>query len=134
MKTLYYGAIVLLSGLILFFFLLGRRHKAEAGITPATVPSIGSIQILNGTGKPGAAQVVSGFLRVKGFDVKEIGNAPDWNYEETMVVSRVRDMETARRVAEALQTQNCLKIRSDTRQFDVTVFVGRDYLKRTATP
>jgi len=134
MKYVYYGAIVLLSGLILFFFLLGRQQKAAVEAAPAPVPSVGSLQILNGTGKPGAAQLVGDFLRKQGFDVKEIGNAPDWNYEETLVVSRERGMETAESVAGALRTANCLKLRNDTRLFDVTVFVGRDYLQRIVTP
>jgi len=39
------------------------------------VPSIGSIQVLNGCGAEGAANRVADFLRAKGFDVKDLGNA-----------------------------------------------------------
>ncbi|OGJ87434.1 MAG: hypothetical protein A2268_14900 [Candidatus Raymondbacteria bacterium RifOxyA12_full_50_37] len=132
MKYLYVGLIVLLAGLGVFFFIQTKGHGASGGIAPS-IPHIGSIQILNGCGKPGAAGVVGDFLRKKGFDVKETDNAPDWNYGETIVVSRSADTTVASQVAEALKTPNVMRLRNDQGLFDVTIFVGRDFNERVRT-
>jgi hypothetical protein len=127
MKYLYYVCIAVLASLIIFFFVL-NKSRARAAAAPA-VPSVGEIQILNGCGEKGAAGLVSDLLRDKGFDVKEIGNAADWNYRETIVAGRKKDMRVAEMVGRALKTGNVVRMRNGDRMFDVTVFVGRDYLK-----
>ncbi len=95
------------------------------------IPSIGKIQVLNGCGTPGAANIVAEFLRNKKFDVKNIGNAPMSNYQTTLVASRIKDMGNANLVAEALSTDAVFLARSGDTLYDVTVFVGADYKERT---
>lgn len=94
------------------------------------VPYIGKIQVLNGCGEPGAANVVADSLRKKSFDVKDIGNAPTSNYESTIVISRTRDMTIAKQVAEVFNTNRCILIRNEDLPYDVTVIIGRDYKER----
>ncbi len=130
MKYVYYGSVVVLSGLILFFYFLTRTKK-ETVLVERAVPNIGSVQILNGCGTPGAAQIIADYLRKKEFDVKETENAKDWNYKETIVASRIRDMSTANSIATALHTNNVIMLRNTDGFYDVTVFVGEDYLKIT---
>jgi hypothetical protein len=128
MKYVYYGAVsVLVVAIVLFYVLTHRKTGADSG--PPPIPHIGSVQLLNGCGTPGAAQVIAELLRNKGFDVKEIGNAPDWNYKSTIIVSRTRDMGTANLIGEALGSKNVILIRNNSGLFDATVFVGEDYLK-----
>ena len=127
-KGVYYVLIVLLCGLITALFFYSRSEKKAPEAT-AAIPSIGSIELLNGCGIRGAATAVRDYLREKGFDVKKVEDAPDWNYRETVVVSRTRDMSTANMVGKALHTGNVTFIRNDSRLFDVTLFIGRDYQK-----
>lgn len=115
--------------LIVAVVLLARRAPLKKEAAPP-IPSIGSIQLMNGCGIRGAATVVRAFLRDKGFDVKKAEDAPDLNYTETIVVSRTRDMTTARLAARALGTENVVLMRDDARLYDVTIFIGRDYRKR----
>jgi hypothetical protein len=127
MRYLYYIAVVVLAGAIAFVFLF---HGKSARTEPmAVIPEIGAVQILNGCGVKGAANVIGEYLRNKGFDVKESANAPDWNYKETIVASRVKTMQIANMAGAALHTDNIIPLMSNKGMFDVTVFVGQDYQK-----
>jgi hypothetical protein len=101
-----------------------------------TIPSIGRIQILNGCGADGAANKVGDFLRAKGFDVKNKGNAPTSNYPFTLIVSRKKDMSIARQVAGALgvESDKTVLMRNGDETYDVTVYVGPDYPERIKSP
>ena len=94
------------------------------------VPWIGKIQVLNGCGVDGAANVVAEYLRSKKFDVKNIGNAPTGNYQATLVVSRKKDQAMAHQVADALGTGAVFVMRTQDDMYDVTVFVGSDFKER----
>jgi LytR cell envelope-related transcriptional attenuator len=95
-----------------------------------SVPHLGSIELLNGCGVDGAALEVANFLRSKSFDVKNITNAPTWNYTNTLVVSRIKDTTMASRVAQALKTKKMTLIINNTTLYDVTVYIGSDYKER----
>lgn len=97
----------------------------------ADVPYIGRIQVLNGCGTSGSAHLVAEYLRKHDFDVKNIDNADNWNYPETLIISRTGDTTIAAQVASALHTGNVVMIRnSETTPYDVTVIVGPDYRER----
>jgi hypothetical protein len=98
---------------------------AESGI-----PSIGSVQVLNGCGVDLAGVEMADFLRSRGFDVKNVDNAPTWNYPVTIVVARTGDMRNARRVAAALATDKVVMLRTGEEQYDVVVYIGADYQER----
>jgi hypothetical protein len=124
--------------LVLAMFLGMEQTKKSATIQPliqkqqnVCIPSVGSIQILNGCGVIGAANKVADFLRARGFDVKNKGNAPLNNYPFTLVVSRKKDGSIARQIAQALATEKIVQIRTSDDSYDVTVFVGADFLERT---
>lgn len=127
-----------LSILLVLVSLLGSailigHFKTGIGPTPRvaeTVPHMGSVQILNGCGEGGAANAVADFLRSKGWDVKEIGNAPTWKYPFSIVVARTADMTNARQIAAALKTDKLILMRTDDNPCEVDVFVGRDYPER----
>ena len=91
------------------------------------IPCIGRVQVLNGCGAAGAAEKVRDYLRNRKFDVKSTGNAANFNYPSTMVVSRTRDMSVARQVARALNTDRCVLMRNGDSTYDVTVIIGPDY-------
>lgn len=101
--------------------------------TIPTVPSVGSIQVLNGCGINGAAGAVADYLRSHGFDVKNIDDARDengakiWNYDSTIVVSRKKNMEIAEGVRRALGVGKMILLRNDETMYDVTVYLGDDF-------
>ena len=69
-------------------------------------------------------------LRKSGFDVKNDGidNASSFNYDQTLVASRTKDMRIARQVGKALDLDKdrVLLMRDGQERFDVTVIVGSD--------
>jgi hypothetical protein len=118
---------------VALFIGIDRNHptapKIRKEIGPA-VPCIGSIQVLNGCGIAGAADQVRDYLRLRKFDVKDIGDAKTWNYLSTMVISRTADMTIARQVAAALTTDRCILMRNGDSTYNVTVIIGPDYKER----
>jgi hypothetical protein len=94
------------------------------------IPDIGKIQVLNGYGGSGGADEVTDLLRADKFDVKNKGNAQSYNYPFTLVVSRIKDMTIARKVAGALKTDRLVLVRNEDPAYDVTVIIGRDYKER----
>ena len=108
----------------------GEQRPATVPDTLA-VPHIGRIQVLNGCGTGGSARLIAEYLRKNNFDVKNIGNADNWNYPETLVIARTADTTIATQVARVLHTGNLVMMRtSDETQYDATVIVGPDYGER----
>jgi hypothetical protein len=129
--------IVLLSGLAVLKGNILLKTASPAGTAVATptpsspvVPYIGRVQVLNGCGAGGSAHRIAEFLRKNHFDVKNIGNADNWNYPETLIIARTGDTTIAAQVAEVLNTKNMVMIRNQEKTFDVTVIVGPDYRER----
>jgi LytR cell envelope-related transcriptional attenuator len=127
-----------LCGLLLLAIFIGMQRAAPFAPQPAAVkepgagiPSVGRIQVLNGCGVAGAANKVADFLRARGFDVKNKGNAPTSNYPFTVVASRKKDGSIADQVARALSTDKIIVLRTADETYDVTVFVGADFSERT---
>lgn len=109
-----------------------KRQPPKPRRSPAVknVPYIGKVQVLNGCGTDGVAHLMADFLRRHHFDVKEIGNAENWNFPETMVISRVNDTTVASRIAQTLHTGNMVLIKKEETVYDATVIVGPDYRER----
>jgi len=111
------------------------QTKAATAQAPAAkplpaIPSIGSVQVLNGCGVEGAAKRVTDFLRSKDFDVKETKSAPSFNYESTMIISRTTDMGLAKGIGKLLKTEKVVLMRVENSMYDVTVIVGPDFEER----
>jgi hypothetical protein len=96
----------------------------------ATVPNIGSVQVLNGCGAEGAANRVADYLRSRSFDVKDIGNASSWNHQATMIISRTADMSLANSIEKLMKTGKVVLIRNADSMYDVTVVAGPDFEER----
>jgi hypothetical protein len=103
----------------------GCREREEK--PQAFVPNTGQIQILNGCGKPGAAEQFRNYLTDQGFDIIEFGNAGTWNYAHTIVVARTANEPVARDLAKVLKTDNLIHLFDPMAMVDATVFIGKDY-------
>ena len=123
--------------LLLIAIIIGAQNIPRAVQTQQSteetmiIPSIGRIQVLNACGSEGAALKIADYLRENKFDVKNIGNAPSWNYNASMIVSRITDLTIAEKIGTLLKTDKITLMRTTGEQpYDATVFVGADYAER----
>jgi hypothetical protein len=86
------------------------------------------VQVLNATATRGLARRATLLLRDRGFDVVEIGTAPD-RRDSTLVLTRSGNAEWSRLVAAALgDSLAAVEDRPDSsRYLDVTVLLGRSW-------
>jgi hypothetical protein len=116
---------LLFTGLFAAAALLGACGKTEP---EAFKPNTGQIQVLNGSGKSGMADVFRDFLGAYGFDVIEFGNARHWNYERTIVISRSGTSDRiARDLARVLGSDRVLHLQQPSSLVEATVIIGKDY-------
>jgi hypothetical protein len=100
-----------------------ERHAPAA--TPKGISSAARVEVLNGSGEPGAAAKLASYLREGGFNVVQVGSADRFDYGRTIVIGRTDDPRSARAVSAYLGrvTKILQRARSEA---DVTVIVGRD--------
>jgi hypothetical protein len=102
-----------------------RPSTAETSAAPVRVA------VLNASGIPRLADRGRARLRDDGrFDVKEIGNAPGFAPDSSVVLDRVGQVAHARAVADALGISR-VESRPDANLYlDVTVVLGKDWAAR----
>ncbi len=100
-------------------------HKVEPD--RPFIPNTGQIQILNGCGKSGIAEVFRDFLINLGFDVIEFGNASSWNYENTLVIARGASDVIAKDLVKVIGTNQLVHLQSESSLVEATVVIGKDY-------
>ena len=107
----------------------GRNDVPERAVPPdASVPEGQRVrvQVLNATTTRGLARRAMLHLRDRGFDVLEMGTAPEQR-DSTLVLDRSGHPDWAQRVADAMGGAR-VESRPDTsRYLDVTVLVGRSW-------
>ncbi len=103
---------------------------AGCGTSPEPVAfkaNSGQIQVLNGCGRAGLADIFRTHLIEQGFDVIESGNARSWSYEHTLVLARTESDTIALNLARALGTQRIVHLRHPASLVEATVIIGKDY-------
>ncbi len=106
-----------------------RNDKATADAAQAKPLKVIQLDVLNGSRIKGAASRVTNSLRLNGFDVVEMKNYKTNNIHQTVVIDRVGDLLSARRVAQALGVSEKYIIQQINPDYfvDVSVIVGEDY-------
>jgi len=84
------------------------------------------VEVLNGCGRGGIGDRASEFLTDKGFDVMFIGNADDFQYDQTLVIERSGDRTKAAAIAEALGVGQVILQSNRSSFVEVTVVLGKD--------
>jgi hypothetical protein len=123
------GILFLFLVLVLFFYsIVYQRWLNPAPEAPLPVEQkVVKVEVLNGCGVAGLAKQVTDFLRLKGFDVVDMGNAENFEFPETLVVDRVGDIASAWRVARAMGVNTVIQQKDEDLLLDVTLILGRDY-------
>jgi anionic cell wall polymer biosynthesis LytR-Cps2A-Psr (LCP) family protein len=96
-----------------------------------------TVEILNGTNVAGLAARTAELIRVFGYDVIKIGNAPNGNYENTEITDHARQKEEAKIFADIIRCEN---IKTETSEIggendmqsyeykaDFTLILGKDF-------
>ncbi len=108
-------------------------------VTPYEEPSISSetiladaleVEVLNGCGVNGLANTFENFLRTEKFDVVNIADADNYDYEKSLVIDRgTRDRREIEELCKRLgvPTERILLIDSDRYPCDATFILGADY-------
>lgn len=89
-----------------------------------TIADVPPLHILNGVGVVGLAAAAQEIMTMRGFEVAETGNAPNFDYQETLVVYPPERLEEAELVARQLPSAGLVESGELT---DVTIILGRDF-------
>ena len=115
---------LLAIGLTSFALLAACQESPPPAVFKA---NSGQIQVLNGCGRAGLADVFRTHLIEQGFDVIESGNARSWSYEHTLVLARTASDTIARDLARTLGTSRIVHLQHPASLVEATVIIGKDY-------
>lgn len=87
------------------------------------------VEVLNGTEIPRLAARAADYLRSKGYDVVQTGNAKHTNFRKSVIQDRIGNMQNAIQVANimGISESNVLQQKNPQLYLDVTVILGQDY-------
>jgi hypothetical protein len=88
------------------------------------------VEVLNASGRPGAARMGALTLRRAGIDVVYFGNAEGTALDSTRILVRRGTVAAANRVRAALKLGRVTVEPDSSRLLDVTVLLGRDFTPR----
>jgi len=124
------GVLVLLYALVAHTT-TPRTSPTRASDSTQLVGDIIQVEVRNGCGIDHLAAHTTQFLRDQGFDVVDVGNYHTFDQEKSLVIDRVGDPESARKVARALGLPES-RVREEVRRdlyLDATIVIGEDYQK-----
>jgi len=112
--------------------ILSLVHKfLQPGDTePLNMQNPLSVEILNGCGEPGLANVFASCLEQKRYRIASVGNAPDFDFAKTLIFDRCKkNQDVIRNFQESLglDSDRIVLVRQDQGTADVTLIIGCDY-------
>jgi len=98
---------------------------------PQNVQQMIQVEILNGCGIAGAGNALTDLLRKKGIDVVKTGNYRSFNVDNTFIIDRMNNIETAFKVADSLNLNKRFIITEINKSLfiDLTIVIGKDFNK-----
>lgn len=130
-KLIIISSIIIVVVVAVYFgypYILGKVVTPEE--TPQLQPPrIIQLDVLNGCGAKGVGSRLTDFLRANGFDVVEMKNYKSFLVNKTLVVDRIGDLSSARRVAAALgvSEKNIIQQINPDYFVEVSVIIGKDF-------
>ncbi|NLN06021.1 MAG: LCP family protein [Firmicutes bacterium] len=86
-----------------------------------------TVEVLNGCGVAGLAGMVASMLESEGFNVVNVGNAANFDYEVTQVICRTDNLQAAKEVALIIPNAQLLREERADSDVLVTVIIGKNY-------
>lgn len=125
------AALIIYMSYSLYVKLWGNEKPIQETVHKETPSEIIQVEVLNGCGVSGVADMFTDYLRGKNFDVVNVDNYITFDINESMVIDRIGNMANARKVAEALNVnkKNVIQQLNDDYFLDVTIIIGKDYYK-----
>ncbi len=130
-----FGIILLLVTASFLTYSLIMRTTVRPPVDPKKADQeaveIIQIDVLNGCGVAGVATTFTNYLRLRGYDVVEIGNYRTFDVPESIIIDRIGNLENARKVAYALgiHESNVIQQINPDYFLDATLIIGKDYEK-----
>ncbi|MBN2072119.1 MAG: LytR C-terminal domain-containing protein [Candidatus Krumholzibacteriota bacterium] len=89
------------------------------------------MEVLNGTGEPGLARMITRQLRMAGVDVVLEGNASRFDFKESLLIDNRNNPALMKKLARRFGCRRVLKQQRNYSEVDVTLIIGwdRDRLK-----
>jgi LytR cell envelope-related transcriptional attenuator len=122
------GTLLVLTAGLGLFWPRSQHQTVHAFAIPSPKGRV-MVEVLNGTGRQGAARTATRMLRRQGLDVVSVGNADSLS-DSTRVVVRRGDPSPARYVAQVLGAKKVLVETDTLRRVDVSVILGGDFQPR----
>ncbi len=114
------GAVLMLCVLSVFYGYRIRQSFADSELRELR------IEVLNGTGQPGLAAKAAAVLRKARIDVFEFGNAPRFDYRESVLIARTKDRDLGA-LGKKLGCDNLIEALVEDSIVDATLILGADY-------
>jgi len=114
------GSALTLCALSVTYGFLIRKSMADEEIREFR------IEILNGTGEKGVARVAAASARKKGIDVFHVGNADNFDYEESILIGR-KDGKNLNALGQVVGCKNVVEQLMADSFVDATLILGADY-------
>ncbi len=133
-KTLATSLVLLAAGaLIGSFWLQWRKAQLPESGSASGAPGLErrlKIEVLNGSGEPGAARVVGDLLLGYGYDVVSVDNADGFDYEVTHVIDRAGIGASIEELAARVGCDSIFVDLEPDLLLDATVILGGDWRER----
>jgi hypothetical protein len=122
--------LIIINILLISTFLknLSFGSNVEEFAEDSLKPKI-QIEVLNGCGVSGKAEMLTNYLRTKGIDVVNLGNYRSFEIEKSIIISRNNKIKNSERVASAvgLNESSIISQVNPDYMLDVTLILGKDY-------
>ena len=127
-KTILYLSSLILFLILFFLFKQSINKNIETDVALRNESIIyAEVEVLNGCGESGVANLYTNFLRKNDFDVIEIKNADNFNFTNTLLLVSNANNKIAKKLAELLTIKE-ENIRIDKNiVWDFSIIIGKDY-------
>ena len=105
------------------------NSEDDKNTKPQNVQQLIQVEVLNGCGVAGIGDGLTDVLRAKGIDVVKTGNYRSFDIDNTFIIDRLGEIETANRVADSLNLDKRFIITEKNKSYflDLTIVIGKDY-------